>query len=51
MKQNKGLSDKELIEKYEAEAINLPKVLKDAQANYTPVKRIVSHRAKKNKSE
>ncbi|MGN6396157.1 MAG: hypothetical protein ACTHMI_11365 [Mucilaginibacter sp.] len=49
MKENKGLSDKQLVEKYEAGAINLPEVLKNAQDNYTPVKRIVSDRAKKKK--
>ena len=47
MKQNKGLSDKELIEKYEAGAINLPDALKKASEKYTPIKRIVSERVKK----
>jgi hypothetical protein len=47
MKENKGLSDKQLVEKYEAGAINLPKVLEKSFENYTPVKRIVSDRAKK----
>jgi len=49
MKQNKGLSDKELIEKYEAGAINLTKVIKESQDKYVPVKRIVSDRANKTK--
>ena len=47
MKQNKGLSDKELIEKYEAGAINMPDVLKKASEKYTPIKRVVTERAKK----
>jgi hypothetical protein len=47
MKVNKGLSDKQLVEKYENGAINLPKVLEKSFENYTPIKRIVSDRAKK----
>ncbi len=50
MKENKGLSDKQLIEKYEAGAINLPDVLRKSQDNYILVKRIVSDRVKKKKS-
>jgi len=47
MKENKGLTDKQLVEKYESGAINLPEVLKKASETYTPIKRIVSDRAKK----
>ena len=47
MKENKGLTDKQLVEKYEAGAINLPAVLNKSLDNYTPIKRIVSDRAKK----
>jgi hypothetical protein len=50
MKSNKGLSDKELIQKYEAGAINLPEVVKKVSDKYTPIKRITTDRAKK-KSE
>ncbi len=47
MKENKGLTDKQLVEKYECGAINLHGVLKKSLDSYTPIKRIVSDRAKK----
>jgi hypothetical protein len=47
MNQNKGLSDKQLVEKYEAGAIDLPKVLKKVSEKYTPIKRLTTDRAKK----
>ena len=47
MKENKGLSDKDLAAKYEAGAIDLSKVIKESQEKYVPIKRIVSDRAKK----
>lgn len=47
MKGNKGLSDKELVAKYEAGSINLSKVLEKSTDNYTHVKRIVSDPTKK----
>lgn len=47
MKQNKGLSDKDLVTKYEAGQIDLSKVIKESMKEYTPVKRIVTERAKK----
>jgi hypothetical protein len=49
MKENKGLTDKQLVEKYENGAINLSKVLEKSAESYTPIKRIVSDRAKKKK--
>lgn len=47
MKENKGLNDKQLVEKYENGVINLSKIIKESQEMYEPVKRIVSDRAKK----
>jgi len=47
MKENKGLTDKQLVEKYENGAINLPEVLKKASETYVPIKRIVTERANK----
>jgi hypothetical protein len=47
MKENKGLSDKELAAKYEAGAIDLSKVIKESMKDYKPVPRIVTERAKK----
>lgn len=49
MKENKGLSDKQLVEKYEAGAIELPKVLQKSLDKYEPIKRITTDRAKKSK--
>ena len=48
MKENKGLTDRQLVEKYESGAINLRVVLKKSLESHTPIKRIVSDRAKKN---
>ena len=47
MKQQKGLSDEQLIKKYEAGSIDLGEAVKEASKKYIPVKRIVSDRAKK----
>jgi len=47
MKENKGLSDKELAAKYEAGAIDLSKVIKESMKDYKPIKRIISSRVKK----
>lgn len=51
MKENKGLSDKELAAKYEAGSIDLSKVIKESQDKYVPVKRIVSDRVKDKKGQ
>ncbi|HEY5326832.1 MAG TPA: hypothetical protein VIJ27_07515 [Mucilaginibacter sp.] len=47
MKENKGLSDKELAAKYEAGAIDLGKVIKESMKEYKPIPRIVTDRSKK----
>jgi len=51
MKENKGLSDKELAAKYEAGAIDLSKVIKESMGKYKPITRIVTERAKEKKGK
>jgi hypothetical protein len=47
MKQHKGLSDEQLIKKYEAGSFDLGKAVKKAPEKYVSLKRIVGDRAKK----
>ncbi|HEY5325948.1 MAG TPA: hypothetical protein VIJ27_03025 [Mucilaginibacter sp.] len=51
MKENKGLSDKQLAAKYEAGAIDLAKVIKESMKDYKPIKRIITERAKEKKDK